>query len=324
MRILSWSLELINEILDLSVIEAGKLTLSLESVSLTELMRECQAMIEPLSRKNAIPIHFLPFASSWFVHVDRTRLKQAIINLLSNAIKYNRTQGAVEVSCIESSPNHFRICVKDSGAGLSTEQMAQLFQPFNRLGQESSAKEGTGIGLVVTKQLVELMGGSIGVKSTVGVSSEFWIELLRDAPPVRDDRHSSAENIVSAKRSMTLRTLLYVEDNLANLMLLEQIIAVYPNVKMFSAHNAAEGIALARVHLPEVILMDINLPDISGIETLRILRKDPTTAHIPIVAISANAMPRDFELGMQAGFARYITKPIKVDELLNILNIELK
>jgi signal transduction histidine kinase len=175
-------LELINEILDLSVIEAGKISLSLESVSLTDLMRECQAMIEPLSRKNAIPISYLPFSASWFVYVDRTRLKQAIINLLSNAIKYNRAQGEVEVRCMESSPNRLRLCVKDSGAGLSAEQQTQLFQPFNRLGQESSSKEGTGIGLVVTKQLIELMGGSIGVKSTVGEGSEFWIELVRDTP----------------------------------------------------------------------------------------------------------------------------------------------
>ena len=179
-------LELINEILDLSVIETGKITLSFESVSLTELIRECQAMIEPLSQSNAIPISYLPFSSAWFVHVDRTRLKQAIINLLSNAIKYNRMHGKVEVHCIESSSHHLRICVKDSGSGLSEEQQAQLFQPFNRLGQESSSKEGTGIGLVVTKQLIELMGGSIGVESTVGVGSEFWIELVRDAPPARE------------------------------------------------------------------------------------------------------------------------------------------
>ena len=176
-------LELINEILDLAVIESGKLSLSREPVSLTDVMRECQAMIEPQAQKRGIHINFLPFDNTWFVNADRTRVKQVLINLLSNAIKYNREHGTVEVKCTASTPERIRISIKDSGAGLPPEKLAQLFQPFNRLGQETGTEEGTGIGLVVTKQLVELMGGTIGVESTVGVGSEFWIELIRDVTP---------------------------------------------------------------------------------------------------------------------------------------------
>ncbi|MDP2695014.1 MAG: response regulator, partial [Gallionella sp.] len=182
-----------------------------------------------------------------------------------------------------------------------------------------------GIGLVVTKQLVELMGGTIGVKSTVGMGSEFWIELARDVTP-----HLAATNTMPVElapqihENTALHTLLYVEDNPANLMLIEQIIEDIPQVRMLSARDGNLGIALARAHLPEVILMDINLPGINGVEAMRILRKDPATAHIPIIAISANAMPHDIEKGLEAGFFRYLTKPIKVNEFMNALDDALK
>jgi len=318
-------LELINEILDLAVIESGKLSLSREPVSLIDVMRECQAMTEPQAQQSGIRINFLPFDHTWFAHADRTRVKQVLINLLSNAIKYNREQGTVEVRCTMSTPERIRISIKDSGAGLPPEKLVQLFQPFNRLGQENGAEEGTGIGLVVTKQLVELMGGTLGVKSTVGAGSEFWIELIRDVTP-----HLAAENTLpvelapQTQGNEALRTLLYVEDNPANLMLVEQIIADHPQVHMLSARDGNFGIALARAHLPDVILMDINLPGISGIEALNILRSDPATAHIPVIALSANAMLRDIEKGLEAGFFRYLTKPIKVNEFMNALDDALK
>jgi CheY-like chemotaxis protein len=197
--------------------------------------------------------------------------------------------------------------------------MTQLFLPFNRLGQESSAKEGTGIGLVVTKQLIELMGGTIGVESTVGVGSEFWIELIRDVTtPLTVD---NLPTVISptAKKNIEQRTLLYVEDNQANMLLVEHIISEIPDVRMLSARDGTIGIALARIHLPDIILMDINLPGISGIEALNILRNDPATAHIPIIALSANAMKRDIARGLEAGFFRYLTKPIKVNEFMNAL-----
>ena len=318
-------LELINEILDLAVIESGKLSLSREPVSLIDVMRECQAMTEPQAQQSGIRINFLPFDHTWFAHADRTRIKQVLINLLSNAIKYNRGQGTVEVKCTASTPERIRISIKDSGAGLPPEKLAQLFQPFNRLGQENGVEEGAGIGLAITKQLVELMGGTIGVKSTVGAGSEFWIELIRDVTP-----HFAAKNTLpvelapQAQGNETRRTLLYVEDNPANLMLVEQIIAGIPQVRMLSARDGNLGIALACAHLPDVILMDINLPGISGIEALKILRSSPATAHIPVIAISANAMLRDIEKGLEAGFFHYLTKPIKVNEFMNALDDALK
>ena len=318
-------LELINEILDLAVIESGKLSLSREPVSLIDVMRECQAMIESQAQKRGIHINFLPFDNTWFANADRTRVKQVLINLLSNAIKYNREHGTVEVKCTASTPERIRISIKDSGAGLPPEKLVQLFQPFNRLGQETGTEEGTGIGLVVTKQLVELMGGTIGVESTVGVGSEFWIELIRDVTPqLAAGNTMSAELAPQAQGNAPLRTLLYVEDNPANLMLVEQIIEDHPHVRMLSARDGNLGIALARAHLPDVILMDINLPGISGIEALNILREDPATTHIPVVALSANAMLRDIEWGLEAGFFRYLTKPIKVNEFMNALDDALK
>jgi PAS domain S-box-containing protein len=318
-------LDLINEILDLAVIESGKLSLSLEPLSLSDVLLECQAMIGPQAQQRGINIDFAKVDPTWFAHADHTRVKQALINLLSNAIKYNRDHGMVEVKCTAISPERVRISIRDSGAGLPPEKLAQLFQPFNRLGQETGAEEGTGIGLVVTKQLVELMGGSIGVASTVGVGSEFWIELIRDVMPQLAAEHAMAAELApQAHENAALRTLLYVEDNPANLMLVEQIIEGHPHVRMLSARDATLGIALARAHLPEVILMDINLPGLSGSQALKILHEDPVTAHIPVLAISANAMPRDIKKGLEAGFFRYLTKPIKVNEFMQALDMALE
>jgi signal transduction histidine kinase/CheY-like chemotaxis protein len=318
-------LDLINEILDLAVIESGKLSLSLEPLSLSDVLLESQAMIDPQAQQRGINISFAKVDPAWFVHADPTRVKQVLINLLSNAIKYNREQGMVEVACTVISPERVRISIKDSGPGLPPEKLAQLFQPFNRLGQEAGAEEGTGIGLVVTKQLVERMGGTIGVESTVGVGSEFWVELVRDVMPRLATEHTMAAELVpQTPGNAALRTLLYVEDNPANLMLVEQIIECVPHVRMLSASDATLGIALARAHLPEVILMDINLPGISGIQALKILREDPATAHIPVLAISANVMPRDIQQGLEAGFFRYLTKPIKINEFMQALNMALE
>jgi CheY-like chemotaxis protein len=306
------------------VIESGKIPLSLESVSLIEVMRACQAMIEPQAQQHGIHINFLPFDHTWFANADRTRIKQVLINLLSNAIKYNREQGTVEVKCT-ASPDRIRISIKDSGAGLPPDKLAQLFQPFNRLGQETGTEEGTGIGLVVTKQLVELMGGTIGVESNVGVGSEFWIELIRNVTPQLTAVNAMpAERALQAHRNTPQRTLLYVEDNPANLKLVEQIIARHPDICLLTAVNGNIGIEIARVSLPDMILMDINLPGISGIEALKILREDPATAHIPVVALSANAMLSDIEKGLEAGFFSYLTKPIKVNEFMNALDDALK
>ena len=317
-------LKLINEILDLAVIESGKVSLSPESVSLPEVMSECQAMMEPQAQQHGIRMTFPRFDDdhSFFVKADRTRLKQIIINLLSNAIKYNKEQGTVIVDCAVSAPGRIRISVADTGAGLPPEKLAQLFQPFNRLGQEAGGEAGTGIGLVVTKRLVELMEGVLGVESTVGVGSVFWCELLSAAAPQLRIQSGEAEATVRPQLPDVARrrTLLYVEDNPANMKLVEQLIARCPDLKLLTAVNGTLGIQIARAAQPQVILMDVNLPGISGIEALKILRQDPATARIPVVALSANAMPRDIAMGLELGFFRYLTKPIKVKEFMETLN----
>jgi CheY-like chemotaxis protein len=205
--------------------------------------------------------------------------------------------------------------------GLPPEKLAQLFQPFNRLGQENGAIEGTGIGLVVTSRLVDLMEGTIGVESDVGGGSEFWIELPQaDMPQLAVEIAQTAGLSPQANVNPKQRILLYVEDNPANLMLVEQVIEGHPHLSIMSAREGAEGVSLARDHLPDVILMDINLPGISGIEAMNNLRKDPATKHIPIIALSAHAMLQDIEKGLKAGFLRYITKPIRINELMNALD----
>jgi len=319
-------LELINEILDLALIESGKLPLSMEPISLTEVMRECQAMIEPQAQKHGISVVFPQFGIRYFVKADRTRVKQVLINLLSNAIKYNKVDGTVVVDCIASTPDRIRICVTDAGEGLTSEKLAQLFQPFNRLGQEANVEEGTGIGLVVCKRLIELMGGVIGVESTVGKGSVFWIELNLTAEPQLAAGAAKPAAVARAQvqGDAQLRTLLYVEDNPANLTLVEDLIARRPDIRLLSAADGNRGIEIAHASRPDVILMDINLPGISGIQALKILRADPVTAHIPVVALSANAMPRDIEKGLAAGFFRYLTKPIKVNEFMDTLDVALE
>ena len=319
-------LNLINEILDLALIESGKLSLSPEPVSLAAVMHECEDMIEPQVQKRGVTMVFPDRELPYFIKADRTRIKQILINLLSNAIKYNRRGGKVVVDCIEVSAGRIRICVEDTGQGLSPEQIAQLFQPFNRLGQEAHAEEGTGIGLVMTKRLVELMGGVIGVESTVGEGSIFWVEMN-----LTDERQAHIDN-ADFPRAATLqlpvgsklRTLLYVEDNPANLMLVERLIDRRPDLRLLTAGDGYSGIEIARASMPDVILMDINLPGISGIKALRILSDDPATAHIPIVALSANAMPRDIEKGLDAGFFKYLTKPLKINEFMDTLDEVLK
>jgi PAS domain S-box-containing protein len=322
-------LRLINEILDLAMIESGKVTLSQEAMSLADVLHDCQAMIEPQAQKRGIRMTFPRFDSLYYVHADRTRVKQVMINLLANAIKYNSDGGAVIVECKMSSENRVRVSVTDTGAGLAPEQVAQLFQPFNRLGQAAGSEEGTGIGLVVTKQLVELMGGVIGVSSTVGVGSVFWVELAATSAPALAFDNSSeltteARAHAATKTSAPRRTLLYVEDNPANLALVEQLIARRSDLKLLTAIDGNLGVQLARTYQPDVILMDINLPGISGFDALEMLRRDPATAHIPVMALSANAVPRDIARGLEAGFFRYLTKPIKVREFMDALDVVLR
>ena len=320
-------LDLINEILDLALIESGKLMLSLEPMSLNEVMSDCQAMIEPQAQKSGISLTFPQFDRTYFVKADRTRVKQILINLLSNSIKYNRAGGTVVVNYSANTAERIRISITDTGEGLSVENLSQLFQPFNRLGREAGTEEGTGIGLVVSKRLVELMGGAIGAESTVGKGSVFWIELNRTNAPqmaLDDDKSKMAIGPATISADTPLRTLLYVEDNPANLLLVENLLERRADIHLLSAQDGLRGIEIARASLPDVILMDINLPGISGIHALNILRKDPTTAHIPVIALSANAMPRDIVKGLEVGFFRYLTKPIKLNGFLDTLDAALQ
>ena len=320
-------LRLINEILDLAMIESGKVTMSRESMSLTDVLHDCKGMIEPQAAKRGIALAFPRHDPACYVHADRTRVKQVMINLLSNAIKYNTTGGSVTVQCARNGQGRIRISVRDTGAGLAPHQLAQLFQPFNRIGQEHSVEEGTGIGLVVTKQLVELMGGVIGVESTVGIGSVFWVEFNTAATPtlaLENIDDVALERRVLAPGAIDQPTLLYVEDNPANLTLVEQLIARRGDLKLLTAIDGHLGIELARAYLPDVILMDINLPGISGYGALKILRDDPATAHIPVLALSANAVPHDVEKGLEAGFFRYLTKPIRVREFMDALDVALR
>lgn len=317
-------LTLINEILDLAKVESGTVTLSMEPVALDEVLLECRGMVEPLGQPRAIRMLF-PNATGAVLMADRTRLKQVLLNLLSNAVKYNREQGVVIVSYSALAGARMRLTVQDTGLGLSVDQVESLFQPFNRLGQENGVEEGTGIGLVVTRRLVELMGGAIGVSSSEGVGTVFWIELALTQPvasgaasaavvpigrPVAA-RSSAATNAVDAN---AMPTILYVEDNPANLRLVQEIISMRSSLRLLAAADAHSGIEMAMRHQPDLILMDINLPGMSGFDALKELQRTPATSHIPVVALSANAMPRDVERGLDSGFIRYLTKPINIDE----------
>lgn len=306
-------LTLINEILDLAKVESGTISLSMEPVALAEVLDECRTMVEPLAAGRGIRVLFPPAVDAVLL-ADRTRLKQVLLNLLSNAIKYNRDAGAVVLDCVQLTPARMRISVQDTGMGLRADQLDSLFQPFNRLGQEAGAQEGTGIGLVVTRRLVELMGGAIHVSSSPGVGSVFSIELGTTRPLASHDGilAQPAEPVLE-RGAGAPHLVLYVEDNPANLKLIEEIVRFRPDLRLIAAADGTGGLALARERRPDIILMDLNLPGMSGYEVLAELRRDAQTAAIPVIALSANAMASDIERGLAAGFFRYLTKPVDID-----------
>jgi CheY-like chemotaxis protein len=290
---------------------------------LDHVLQECAAIIDPLASKRNLSVSYpLPDANN-LTYADPIRVKQVLLNLLSNSVKYNRDGGCISVRCIRVNRQRLRISVQDTGLGMTPHQLEHLFEVFNRLGQEHSGVVGTGIGLVMCKRLVELMDGQLGVHSVHGKGSDFWIELplaSSDAGDTGDFASAPGPFSASVSDGALGHTLLHVDDNPSNLELVAQLLAQRPQHRLLSATHGTLGIEIARAHLPAVIFMDIDLPDINGIEVLKILQADPVTTHIPVVALSANAMPHEIEGGLQAGFYRYVTKPIRVHEFFNSLD----
>ena len=305
-------LELINEVLDLSRIEAGAMTISLETLELRPVVTDALALVRTQAAERGIALLDHTGDGVW-IRADRRRLLQVLSNLLSNAVKYNRAQGTVTVA-VQRRGERVVLSVADTGRGFSTEQLQQLYLPFTRFDAESEAIAGTGIGLVITRRLVELMNGSLHVESQPGAGSIFSVDLPA-APPAAQALAAEAPATAAERRSDGLR-LLYVEDNPSNLALFEQLMTLRPGATLTTARDGLAGLALARSLQPDLAVVDIDLPGIDGVELCRRLRADPATRAIPLVALSANALPADIERALAAGFDDYLTKPLDVKRLL--------
>ena len=317
-------LELINDVLDLAQIEAGKVALSPENIRVGDILGDCLPMVAGMAEKRGIDISLgdIPEQAA-VVIADYTRLRQVLLNLLSNAVKYNRDGGSVVIETEGGGDRPVRIRITDTGRGIAPESRADLFLPFTRLGAENSEIEGTGIGLTVTKRLLEFMGGAIGLESEVGRGSTFWIDLpagIRGENDGAEAPPAAAARLLSDAKGM----LLYVEDNPANLELMELIVERVEGLAMISAHNADFGLEQARDHHPDLIVMDINLPGMNGIQALQQLQRSDETADIPVIALSAAATASDIEKGLEAGFRYYLTKPMRVDEVVNTIKAVLE
>jgi signal transduction histidine kinase/ActR/RegA family two-component response regulator len=309
-------LELINEVLDISRIESGRIQLSPEAISVDTLLREALDLIHPLAADYGVAARG-QYSPERFVRADHQRLKQVLLNLLANGVKYNRRGGTLTVTYADAAAGRLRICVTDTGAGISREMQERLFVPFDRLGAERQGIDGTGLGLVLSRRLVEAMGGSLGVESTVGQGSTFWIDLARvEAPAAEMLAPEPNAQVPGAEQAMTV---LYVEDNLSNLRLIERALAGRRNVKLVPAMQGRLGLDLAREHDPDVILLDLHLPDIDGSEVLGRLQADPKTRPIPVIIISADATPGQIQRLRAAGARDYMTKPLNLAKLLRAL-----
>lgn len=335
-------LELINEVLDLAKIESGRIELTIEPVPIDEVIFETMGLISPIAQKHGITMKVvhrgeeidvdqLPREFN-LVRADRTRFTQVLLNLLSNAAKYNSENGEIIISCDKLENENVRISVTDTGQGLNEDQLSQLFKAFNRFDAENSDIEGTGIGLVICKNIIELMEGSIGAESVPGEGSTFWIELpivsggvsvQKKSPSRLEETGPQFADIEPAQQHE--HTVLYIEDNPANLRLVMQLLGRRTDIHMWGASDPKQGLELVRQHSPDLILLDINFPgDVSGFDMLKQLRSQENTRHTPVIAISSNAMPTDIEKGLAEGFDAYVTKPLDikgllsaVDELLN-------
>jgi PAS domain S-box-containing protein len=318
-------LNLINEVLDLSRIEANRQELTLESVGVRAALHEATALIRPVAAQHGRELRSPEQVPDCWVWADPQRLTQVMLNLLSNAVKYNRPGGAVWLSC-EADEERVRIGVHDSGPGIPTERLQELFVPFARLGAERSGVEGTGLGLALSRRLVEVMGGTLSVESTVGVGSTFRIELPATPGPLArlEESGSRGEQALSLSVGPTPRTILYIEDNLANWSLVEAIFADHPEIRLVPALQGRLGLELAREHLPDLILLDLHLPDVSGEAVLHELRADPRTRSIPVLMVSADATRHQIQRLREAGVQEYITKPFNLEQFLDTVETLLK
>jgi PAS domain S-box-containing protein len=313
-------LSLINEILDISRIESGRLPLSPEPVQIGEAVKRAVDLARPLASGRRISLSTAGTdLYSQYVLADAQRLQQVLLNLISNGIKYNRADGRVTVACLRPAPGRLRLTVGDTGAGIPAELRARLFMPFDRLGAEGGGVEGTGLGLALSKRLVEAMGGMIGVESVDGEGSVFWVELAETDSP--DACAGLTAGPAAAKATMPARgTLLYIEDNPSNLRLIERVLGERTGVRFIAAMQGRLGLALAREHRPDLILVDLHLPDMSGEDVLRELKSDPALQPIPAMILSADATPGQVKRLLAAGAHAYLTKPLDIQELLGQLD----
>ena len=321
-------LALINDILDLSKIEAGKLELSIEDVSWNVVVSECLILLTSLIEEKNINFSInVDKTSEFIVRVDRVRLKQATLNLMSNAIKYNENSGSVIVS-FNLNNNILRMTVKDTGKGIPDDKQHKLFSPFERLDMDKDAIDGVGIGLVITKALVESMHGEIGFKSEYGLGSAFWLEFplerIDKVIPVNmsNDDIDKKDTIAIKSKSFPfdgVRKILYIEDNPSNMKVVESILKKYSNIEFYPAYNPSEAFNILHKVLPDLILLDINLPEMDGYEVKKILDQTPEFKTIKVVGVSANAMSHDIEKAMISGFSDYISKPIEINVFIDVV-----
>jgi PAS domain S-box-containing protein len=313
-------LELINQVLDLARIEAGHMTLSPEPVEVYSVVEECHSLANTLAQKRNITISHSGL-TGLVVRADRTRLKQVLFNLLSNAIKYNREGGKVTIDAQAVSDQRLRLRVTDTGPGIPVERLEELFEPFNRLGVENTTVEGTGIGLTITRRIMQAMGGTVDVQSTLGVGSTFWIELPLDS--LADAHHAASAGdtvLLAADPAAVQYTVLYIEDNPSNIQLVAMLLSRRQHIRLLTAHTPELGVELARTQQPDLILLDINMPGMNGYQVLEVFKSDTKVKGIPVVAVTANAMPHDIQRGLAKGFADYLTKPLNLRQFMDTVD----
>jgi PAS domain S-box-containing protein len=312
-------LRLIDDVLDLARVESGVVPLSLEPVSVREVLDEVRATLAPMAQRRGVTLSVeVADGDALVVRADRTRLSQIVLNYGSNAIKYGRKEGRAILRASRDG-NFGRVSVADDGPGIASDRQDRIFQAFYRAGQETGPIEGTGIGLALSRRLATMMEGTVGFESRQGAGSVFWVELPIDLP-LTPTLTANAPDVPAAASHTTSRSIvLYVEDNPANLMFMEELVRDLPRVELITAPTGELGLELAVAVKPAVVILDINLPGISGFEVLRAMRAREDTRSIPVLALSASAMERDVRRAEEAGFARYLTKPVKVDQLIEAL-----